>query len=187
MTASLQPAVDLASQLVISLSEHLMKQKSDSYPIGRARLEALGVIGCACIMSMASLEVGHAAAIMAQHCAIFYIQASKIIHSDMQVIQYSCMDLWDGFVSKSPTLIQAGLPMYLILGTGTAAKLVLYLYCKRFRGSDSIAALAEDHLNDVFSNIAAMVTASIAAHAHNLWWIDPIGERGLAMASNTKE
>ena len=97
------------------------------------------------------------------------------------MIQYSCMDLWDGFVSKNPTLIQAGLPMYLILGTGTAAKLVLYLYCKQFRGSDSIAALAEDHLNDVFSNCAAIVTATIAAHAHNYWWIDPIGETGLAV------
>lgn len=43
-------AVDLASQVVISVSEHLMKQKSDHYPIGRARLEALGVIGCASIM-----------------------------------------------------------------------------------------------------------------------------------------
>ena len=50
-------AVDLASQVVISISEHLMQQKSDHYPVGRSRLEALGVIACASIMSMASVEV----------------------------------------------------------------------------------------------------------------------------------
>ena len=73
--------MDLASQLVISLSEHLMKQKSDSYPIGRARLEALGVIGCACIMSMASLEVGHASATMGSAFALVSTsQASEVIH-----------------------------------------------------------------------------------------------------------
>ena len=65
--------------MVISLSEHLMKQKSDSYPIGRARLEALGVIGCACIMSMASLEVGHASATMGSALRCFlHSQASNI-------------------------------------------------------------------------------------------------------------
>ena len=50
-------AVDLASQVVISISEHLMKQKSDHYPIGRARLEALGVIGCACIMRSGLISI----------------------------------------------------------------------------------------------------------------------------------
>ena len=32
-------AVDLASQVVISLTEHKIKQRSDLYPVGRARLE----------------------------------------------------------------------------------------------------------------------------------------------------
>lgn len=36
------------------------------------------------------------------------------------------------------------------------------------------AALAEDHLNDVISNAAAMVTAAIAFHTP-YWWMDPIG------------
>ena len=32
-------AVDLASQAVISLTEYKIKQRSDMYPVGRARLE----------------------------------------------------------------------------------------------------------------------------------------------------
>jgi len=140
-------AVDLASQVVISISEHLMQQKSDHYPVGRSRLEALGVIACASIMSMASVEV----------------------------IQYSCTDLWAGFVRGEVLNIEAPPLMYVILGSGTAAKLALYYYCKQFKDSDSIAALAEDHYNDVLSNVAAIVTASIAAHIRKWWWVDPAG------------
>ena len=43
-------AVDLISQAVISLAGFVMKRHNESYPVGRSRLEALGVIGCACIM-----------------------------------------------------------------------------------------------------------------------------------------
>lgn len=36
------------------------------------------------------------------------------------------------------------------------------------------AALAEDHLNDVISNGAAIITAAIAFHTP-YWYMDPIG------------
>ena len=95
--------------------------------------------------------------------------------ASVEVIQYSSSDLYRGFVLKDALVIQAPPLMYIILGSGTAAKIVLYYYCKQFKDSDSLAALAEDHLNDVLSNLAAIVTASIAAHIRKLWWIDPIG------------
>jgi len=91
------------------------------------------------------------------------------------VIQYSCTDLWAGFVRGEVLNIEAPPLMYVILGSGTAAKLALYYYCKQFKDSDSIAALAEDHYNDVLSNVAAIVTASIAAHIRKWWWGDPAG------------
>ena len=37
-----------------------------------------------------------------------------------------------------------------------------------------MAALTEDHLNDVFSNLAAVVTVSIAYNTPG-WWVDPAG------------
>lgn len=95
--------------------------------------------------------------------------------ASLEVIQYSCTDLYRGLALGDALVIQAPVLMYVILGSGTAAKLALYYYCKQFQDSDSLAALAEDHLNDVLSNIAAIVTASIAAHLRNLWWADPIG------------
>ena len=37
-----------------------------------------------------------------------------------------------------------------MLGVGTALKLLLYFYCVRLKHrSDSMGALAEDHINDV--------------------------------------
>ena len=48
-------------------------------------------------------------------------------------------------------LIHFGPADWTVLAAGTALKLVLYFFCVRLRSrSDSMAALAEDHVNDVF-------------------------------------
>ena len=99
--------------------------------------------------------------------------------ASVEVIQYSSSDLYRGFFLNDALVIKAPPLMYVILGSGTAAKMFLYYYCKQFKDSDSLAALAEDHFNDVLSNLAAIVTASIAAHVRKLWWIDPIGNKFL--------
>ena len=97
--------------------------------------------------------------------------------ASMEVIQYSVVDLYRGFGLHEEVRIDATLIMYIILGTGTALKMALYFYCVRFsKDSDSIAALAEDHLNDVASNLAAIITASIAGHVKRYWFVDPIGK-----------
>lgn len=49
--------VDLFSQLILSTAETYINVHSPDYPVGRSRLEALSVLGCAGIMSMASVEV----------------------------------------------------------------------------------------------------------------------------------
>lgn len=47
----------------------------------------------------------------------------------------------------------------------------LYFYCVALRRrSDSMAAMAEDHLNDVMSNAGAIVTAGIAGAWSKGWW-----------------
>ena len=74
--------------------------------------------------------------------------------------------------------------------------------------SDLVGALAEDHLNDVMSNIVAVVrhcscwpadhqpavraeicelqvTAAIAANVHKVWWLDPAGEAACLQADWT--
>jgi hypothetical protein len=57
MTAALvDSAVDLLSQFILSLAERYMSKHSEKYPVGRSRLEALSVIACSFIMTMASIE-----------------------------------------------------------------------------------------------------------------------------------
>lgn len=44
-----------------------------------------------------------------------------------------------------------GVADWTVLSVGTALKLLLYLFCVRLKShSDSMGALAEDHINDVF-------------------------------------
>ncbi len=62
MAALVDSAVDLVSQAVLSLADQYIARHSPEYPVGRSRLEALSVIACAFIMSMASVEgkISHA-------------------------------------------------------------------------------------------------------------------------------
>lgn len=48
--------------------------------------------------------------------------------------------------------------------------------CSRLtRYSGAAEALAEDHINDVWSNAGAIVTAAVASRMRQLWWTDPAG------------
>ncbi|KAK9799415.1 hypothetical protein WJX73_005545 [Symbiochloris irregularis] len=49
--------VDIASQLVIAVAEHYMYRADPRFPVGRTRLETVGVVGCAVIMTLSTIEV----------------------------------------------------------------------------------------------------------------------------------
>ncbi len=149
LAALADSAVDLVSQAVLSIADRYMNKHSPDYPVGRSRLEALSVIACAFIMSMASIEV----------------------------IQFSSMDLYNGFALHDLPELNVDFILYTILGIGIVMKFFLWLFClklNRWVQSDMIGALAEDHFNDVISNSVAIATAAAAFHSP-AWWIDPIG------------
>ncbi len=52
------PAAPPPLQAVIAWAEHEMSKADPRFPVGRARLEALGVLACACIMSVSAFQVG---------------------------------------------------------------------------------------------------------------------------------
>jgi cation diffusion facilitator family transporter len=137
--------VDLVSQLVIFLAEYKARRHDERFPVGQARLETLGVLACAVIMGIASA----------------------------QVIIESSSTLYDGLVLGELPVIDASLVMYLVLGSATVLKAVCYAICQVLASrSDSMEALAEDHLNDIMSNIAAAATAALATQIDGCWWID---------------
>jgi len=142
--------VDLVSQCIVSLSMSVMHRPHKDFPIGRNRLEALAVIACALIMSVASAKV----------------------------IQACVIELKTGIEDHIYAYIELGLWPIAILVFGTFAKLALYLYCAPLQQySDSVQALTEDHLNDIMSNsvsmVAALITVSVKGGA--AWWVDPVG------------
>lgn len=57
-----------------------------------------------------------------------------------------------------------------------ASKLLLHIYCKTFEdASDVVAALAQDHRNDVLTNIIGIGGAAAASYVASLWWMDATG------------
>lgn len=66
--------------------------------------------------------------------------------------------------------------LYIILGVAAGLKVMLYAYCVALqKQSESMLALAEDHRNDIMSNVVAILTGAAASWWHNCWWIDPVG------------
>lgn len=93
------------------------------------------------------------------------------------VIQYSATDLFEGIFHHKLPFLEFSISLYIILGIGIVLKFVLWVYCihlNKVAKSDMLEALAEDHLNDVLSNSAAIITAAIA-YESSAWWIDPAG------------
>ncbi|KAG1681364.1 hypothetical protein FOA52_007412 [Chlamydomonas sp. UWO 241] len=148
LAALVDSFVDLVSQLVIFVAERQSRRANSRFPVGQARLETIGVLVCALLMALASF----------------------------QVIEQSCVGLYEGFVKHELPTIEAGLILYAVLGGATLLKAICYVQCSVLASkSDSMVALAEDHLNDIFSNVAAAATAVIAVKLEGAWWADPAG------------
>ena len=96
--------------------------------------------------------------------------------ASVEVIRQSAVQLYAGVSHGERPHLEMSPPMYLILGAATAVKLALWAYCFALRAhSGALLALAEDHMNDVASNTAALATAAAASLCRRLWWADPAG------------
>ena len=107
-----------AKQAVLGLASWSMRKEDVNFPIGKTRLETIGVIACAIIMGLASYEV----------------------------LQSASVQLWYGFFKQVYPELDFGWLMYIVLGSATAIKVPLYFYCIALKDiSASMIALAEDH------------------------------------------
>jgi divalent metal cation (Fe/Co/Zn/Cd) transporter len=93
--------------------------------------------------------------------------------------------LISGFVDHDPPTIDYSIKTFSLIWACTFAKGALFLYCRHINTvaqSDTVGALAEDHLNDVMSNFMAIVTAMIAGTMPKYWWMDAMG--AIAISGN---
>jgi hypothetical protein len=73
--------------------------------------------------------------------------------ASVEVVQFSAVDIYAGVRGKLPPL-HIGPSMFVALSLGIAAKSVLWVMCRAAAAkqqSDMLSALAEDHVNDVWS------------------------------------
>lgn len=64
----------------------------------------------------------------------------------------------------------------IVLLFAVCIKIILWYLCVNISStSPSADALAQDHRNDVFSNVVALSTSALAHYNRKLWYFDPIG------------
>eukprot|EP01083_Nonionella_stella_P007067 20411_1 len=137
--------LDLLSQLIIFVTEHKVRQtkhKDHKYPVGKTRLEPVGILTVSVLMVMLSVTV----------------------------IRESIQALVLGTHSVALSTLSA-----VLLSAVIFLKFCLWIYCRRFTHSPIARALAQDHINDVGSNVIALVVMVVAGYYPHLSWLDPAG------------
>jgi len=148
IASSLDSLLDLLSGGILFLiSRAISKPDPYKYPVSKARFEPLGIVVFACVMGMTSL----------------YIAVESV------------QELIEGLTNSPKTIFLDNFSVGILVGT-IAIKILLFLYCKAVsRFSSLVGALAQDHMNDVKTNMVAIAAALIASYYHSYWWTDPVG------------
>lgn len=144
-------AIDLLGQGTLMVTNHLASAgKIDEYPAGRGKLEPVGVMVCAVVMGMASMEV--------------------ISTASLKLFQY-----WGS--SEAPLVELNTITVWILVGI-IVLKAGLWVWCSRVHRrhphNDSVKAIAQDNLNDVLSNIVALIAPEATLFGHAFWVADPL-------------
>ena len=114
------------SKMVMFWAERNVATVSDKYPVGKTRLEPVGIM----------------------------IVAIVTVMSSATVIRESGTILADGLSSDNGTAthhkVTLTLPTIISLSFVIFLKFLLWIYCRRFKDAPIAMALAEDHINDVW-------------------------------------
>lgn len=155
ITASaIESSLDVLSNAIIWCSARIAKRKNvRKWPIGKTRLEPVSIIIFSAIMGVAALEI--------------------IISSIQDIIKV----MSDGGAST----LNVNAVAYGSLGAVLAVKAALFALCYAYRASASIAALAQDSLNDMISDVAALVAIIIVVEVPSAWWVDPAVAVGISV------
>ena len=148
ITASaVESTLDVLSNSIIWCSARIARRKNvRKWPIGKSRLEPVAIVIFAAVMGVSALQI--------------------IISSVQDIIKVSA----DG-TSKTLNIDAVA---YGSLGAVLAVKSALFFLFFAYRASASIAALAQDSLNDMISDVAALIAIVIVVQVPGAWWVDPM-------------
>ncbi|CAM9374567.1 unnamed protein product [Phaeothamnion confervicola] len=149
--ASLMDSVlDLVSGGILYGIERAKAMPDDKYdyPVGKNRLEPVGVLVFAMVMGTAAFEV---------------------------VIE-SATELVEGIGGNQPD-VSFDTAVQILTGIVIVTKLMLWRYCSwvaERTGSSAVEAYAQDHFNDTVTNIVGVMGLALGALVSHLWWADPV-------------
>jgi len=147
LSSMVDSALDLTSQGILWFVEKKANTPDlKKYMAGRTRLEPVGIIFMAAVMSMAAVEI----------------------------LRDSIVELCESALEDSPD--QPRWSFFAAFGMTLAfvLKLVVFLYMRQI-GNPITDALAKDACNDVLSNLVALFAFSLASKWESLWFLDQIG------------
>ncbi|KAI9489396.1 cation efflux family-domain-containing protein [Zychaea mexicana] len=140
LASAFESFLDLLSNAIIFVTIRIMrKQDYYKYPVGKSRMEPLGII----------------------------VFAVVITTSFSQVLLTSVQRLTDPEKSAEP--IDLSIIGIAVLVANIVIKGVLWLWCWSIKDSSSVQALAQDHENDVVFNIASTIFPVVAVWAKLPW------------------
>jgi cation diffusion facilitator family transporter len=131
------------------------------YPVGRNRLQSMGIVIFSALMGMASIQI-------------------MLTAGDT---------LYTGIFDK-PEVIEMSPVSIGILVVVIVAKFFLMRFCRKVddefvaalgRSNGVVEALAQDHQNDVVSNAVSLVIALLASYIPKIWFFDPLGAIAISL------
>lgn len=148
--------LDFLSTLIIWLSTRLVEQRDwrtkIDYPVGRSRLEPIGVLVFSILIIVSFLKVGDEA-------------LQKLIDG---------FSLWPGReTGETPMVVEIGVSAFLIMSLTVAVKVLCYFWYRSVKSS-AVQALAQDSITDVVFNLFSMIFP-VAGHWMGKWWMDNLG------------
>ncbi|KAK4995456.1 hypothetical protein LTR66_004727 [Elasticomyces elasticus] len=142
-------ALDLLCTLIIWTTNRLvqwqLKRLAVRFPVGRRRLEPLGILVFSIIMVISFLQ---------------------ILHESVDKL-YEGIKEHNGEASELPTIAIAA------MASTVAVKGIIWVGCARIK-TTQVQALAQDCKTDVYFNTLTLLFPFIGAKT-KVWWLDPLG------------
>jgi len=140
LASAFESFLDILSNGIIYVTIQIIKKKNlYRYPVGKARMEPLGIVVFAVVITTSFSQV-----------LITSIERLTKAPGEIQEIDLSPLSL-------------------ALLVANIVIKGILWAWCYSIKGSPSVQALAQDHENDVVFNIASTIFPVLAMWAHLPW------------------
>lgn len=160
-------ALDFLSTAIVWTTTRLVAAGQNDqyrYPIGRGRLEPIGVLVFSIVM-------------VTSFCQVALEAIQRLVSSDHTVIQLlvvvQLFCIRNDYELLTPENFFRGVPAMIILISTVVIKGACWLWCRLVKNS-SVRALADDAMTDVVFNTGSILFPIVGFCAH-IWWLDAVG------------